>query len=150
MMAVEDLKKLLPDMARPVPEVLVEALCALDERTRLLDNEIARRAKEDEVARRLMTIPGIGPVIAMALTALARRLRRSNVDGILPRGLGSHRCNTPLGANSGSVRPRRWGNERCAVCSSSGRVLLSGGRREREPWQDHGWRVCSNANRRCL
>jgi transposase len=71
MMAVEDPKKLLPDMARPVLEVLVEALCALDERTRLLDNEIARRAKEDEVARRLMTIPGIGPVIATALTALA-------------------------------------------------------------------------------
>lgn len=36
-----------------------------------LDAEIARRAKEDEVARRLMTVPGIGPLIATALAVLA-------------------------------------------------------------------------------
>ena len=36
-----------------------------------MDREIAQRAKEDETARRLMTIPGIGPVTAMALAALA-------------------------------------------------------------------------------
>ena len=46
MMAVEVPEKLLPDMARLVLEVLVEALRALDERIRLLDNEIAHRAKE--------------------------------------------------------------------------------------------------------
>ena len=33
--------------------------------------EIARRAKADPVARRLMTIPGIGPIAATAITALA-------------------------------------------------------------------------------
>jgi hypothetical protein len=36
-----------------------------------LDNEFARRAREDEVARRLTTIPGIGPIAATAITALA-------------------------------------------------------------------------------
>ncbi|WP_455296895.1 IS110 family transposase [Brucella pituitosa] len=61
----------LPDMARPVLGVLVDMLATLDERIKVLDKEIARRAKEDEVAHRLMTIPGIGPVIATALTALA-------------------------------------------------------------------------------
>ena len=33
--------------------------------------EIARRAKEDDLARRLMTIPGIGPLIATAFATLA-------------------------------------------------------------------------------
>ena len=33
--------------------------------------EIARRAREDETARRLMTVPGIGPLVATALAALA-------------------------------------------------------------------------------
>lgn len=46
-------------------------LHTLDERIKFIDKEISRRAKEDEVAHRLMTIPGIGPVIAMALAALA-------------------------------------------------------------------------------
>ena len=36
-----------------------------------LDAEIARRAKENEVARRLMTVPGIGPLIATAIATLA-------------------------------------------------------------------------------
>lgn len=33
----------------------------LDRQVRELDKEIARRAREDEMSRRLMTIPGIGP-----------------------------------------------------------------------------------------
>lgn len=43
----------------------------LDAQVAALDKEIARRAREDEVARRLMTIPGIGPIAATAITALA-------------------------------------------------------------------------------
>ncbi len=35
-----------------------------------LDAEINRRSKEDAVARRLMTIPGVGPITATAITAL--------------------------------------------------------------------------------
>lgn len=50
---------------------LREASAALDEKICLLDKEIARRTKEDEVARRLMTIPGVGPITATAVTALA-------------------------------------------------------------------------------
>jgi len=33
--------------------------------------EIARRARQDDLARRLMTIPGVGPVVATAVEALA-------------------------------------------------------------------------------
>jgi transposase len=50
---------------------LVEQLSALDRRVAALDRDIARRAKEDTVARRLMTIPGIGAVTAVALVSLA-------------------------------------------------------------------------------
>ncbi|SPJ24124.1 hypothetical protein PAA8504_01950 [Palleronia abyssalis] len=49
----------------------MDGLRHLDERISELDAEIARRAREDEVARRLMTIPGIGPLIATALATLA-------------------------------------------------------------------------------
>jgi transposase len=49
----------------------VQTLRALDEQVAVLDVEIARRAKQDPVARRLMTIPGIGPVTASAIVALA-------------------------------------------------------------------------------
>ncbi|WP_409929074.1 transposase [Sphingomonas sp. BAUL-RG-20F-R05-02] len=37
----------------------------------MLDKEIARPAREDEVARQLMTISGIGPITATANAAIA-------------------------------------------------------------------------------
>ena len=50
---------------------MTDMLAELDHRIADLDKEIARRAREDEVARRLMTIPGIGPIAATAIVALA-------------------------------------------------------------------------------
>ena len=38
---------------------------------RLARPEIGRRSREDALARRLMTIPGVGPITATAITALA-------------------------------------------------------------------------------
>ena len=61
----------MPETARPILTGLIEMLHALDDRVTLLDREIAQRAKMDETARPLMTVPGVGPIIATALTALA-------------------------------------------------------------------------------
>ncbi|MER9304274.1 IS110 family transposase [Mesorhizobium sp. M0496] len=69
--AIEDKGSAVPEVARSILRLLVEQLRSLDERMALLDREIARRAKEDTEARRLMTIPGIGPITATALAALA-------------------------------------------------------------------------------
>lgn len=61
----------LPEAARNVLQLMHASLVALDEQIAKLDQEVARRAREDEVARRLMTIPGIGPITATAIAALA-------------------------------------------------------------------------------
>jgi transposase len=50
---------------------MLDLLASLNGRIAGLDKEIARRAREDEVSRRLMTIPGIGPITATAIAALA-------------------------------------------------------------------------------
>lgn len=68
---IEDPATSLPEAAWLTLRILVETLQSLDGRVAQLDIEIARRAKEDEVARRLTTIPGVGPVTATALAALA-------------------------------------------------------------------------------
>ena len=51
--------------------MLVAALTHLEVGIDELDSEIARRARENELARRLMTVPGIGPLIATAIAVLA-------------------------------------------------------------------------------
>ena len=46
---------------------LVRQIDALDEAIEAIDRELEASAKADETARRLMTIPGVGPVTASAL-----------------------------------------------------------------------------------
>jgi transposase len=69
--AIEDNHTGIPAMAQPVLRLLAEQLRSLDERVVLLDRELARRAKENVEAKRLATIPGIEPIPATALVALA-------------------------------------------------------------------------------
>jgi transposase len=68
---VEDPDSSLPADAIGTLKVLVAALTHLEAEIGKLDAEIARCAKENEVARRLMTVPGIGPLIATAIAVLA-------------------------------------------------------------------------------
>ena len=60
-----------PEAARPMLALLGAHIGALDAQIAVLDREIAHRAGSDADARRLMTIPGVGPVLATALVALA-------------------------------------------------------------------------------
>ena len=61
----------LPQAAQNMFRVMLAMLAELNRQVAALDKEITRRAREDEVARRLMTIPGIGPITATAIVALA-------------------------------------------------------------------------------
>ncbi len=59
----------VPDCVRLALAPLVRQIDALDEAIEAIDRELEASARTDETARRLMTIPGIGPVTAMALLA---------------------------------------------------------------------------------
>src|SRR4051794_35344180 len=67
---VEDPDAAVPESARAVLKVLIGTFQALEAQIQALEAEITQRAKADPVARRLMTIPGIGPIAATAITAL--------------------------------------------------------------------------------
>src|SRR3954447_25581772 len=67
---VEDPDSAVPGSARAVLTVLIGTVQALEAQIQALEAEITQRAKADPVARRLMTIPGIGPIAATAITAL--------------------------------------------------------------------------------
>lgn len=68
---VADPDTVVPEAARSALQTLASTLTRLEAEIRSLEAEITRRARENEVARRLMTIPGVGPLIATALVALA-------------------------------------------------------------------------------
>jgi transposase len=68
---VEDPASDLPVAARTILSVLSQTFQTLQLKIALLDREITARAKANETAKRRMTIPGIGPVAATAIVALA-------------------------------------------------------------------------------
>ena len=68
---IEDPGCALPEAARNVFLVMIDTIRTLDTRIDGFDREIAGRTKQDPDARRLATIPSVGPVIATAMLALA-------------------------------------------------------------------------------
>ncbi len=69
--ALEDPGSRLPELVRELGGLLLEQVCVLNTKINGLEKELNARARQDEEAARLMTIPGVGPVTAMALQAFA-------------------------------------------------------------------------------
>ena len=60
---------LVPDCVRQALAPLVHQIDAIDAQIDAIDEEIKTLVKADETARRLMTIPGVGPITASAIVA---------------------------------------------------------------------------------
>lgn len=61
----------LPAVVRELAQLLLDQIAGLSEKVADLDAELRRRASTDDTARRLTTIPGIGPITAAAITTFA-------------------------------------------------------------------------------
>jgi transposase len=66
---LEDATVPLPDLLRELVDELMTEWLFLSESVSRLTGRLEKAAKEDETARRLMTIRGVGPIIATALLA---------------------------------------------------------------------------------
>jgi transposase len=118
---IEDPNCHLPESARAVLKVLIATLRSLEENIAVLDSEIGLRSKEDPVARRLMTIPGVGPITATAIVALAPPVETFRTGRDFAAWLGL----TPLQRSTG-------GKQRLGATSKMGertirRLLIIGG-----------------------
>ena len=61
----------LPTAVKVLASLLLTQIRELGERIEGLEREIRQRIQSDAVAKRLMTIPGVGPIAAMAITTFA-------------------------------------------------------------------------------
>ena len=90
--ALEEPEAGLPEAARELGRVLLDQIETLTVRTKEPKAKILKRARESEAAKRLMGIPGVGPVCAMAFLAFAPPMEefRRGCDflawlGLIPR-----------------------------------------------------------------
>ena len=64
-------KDILPHTVISVCRVLFVLISSLSERIEALSLQLKQVSKQDDVAKRLMTMPGVGPVTAVSLSVLA-------------------------------------------------------------------------------
>ncbi len=69
--AIDDPGSGLPNQVIELGRALLSQIEELQRKIGVLEREIRVRTREDDVASRLMTIPGIGPICASAMMALA-------------------------------------------------------------------------------
>ena len=69
--AVEDADSGLPDPVRELGALLLVQVADLDEKIAELDTDLRKQVREDEQTKRLLSVPGIGTVSAMAVLAFA-------------------------------------------------------------------------------
>lgn len=65
----------LPDLVRDMGQLHLDRIAGLSAEIDNLNTRIAAAAKESDVTRKLQTMPGIGPICAMAITTFAPDLR---------------------------------------------------------------------------
>lgn len=78
----------LPQVVVALGRELLAHIAELSERISALDERIKEIAKVNEIARQLMTIPGIGPIIAVAMVAMAPPVSTFSKAVILQHGSG--------------------------------------------------------------
>ena len=148
--AIEDADSPLPGPVRELGALLFVQIGDLDEKIAELERDLRERAREDERTERLMSIPGIGPLCAMAIQAGLRA-----AAGELPvrpglRGLAGSwfpgRAR-PAGSRSWGGY-RRWVSAISGGCWSPARWRQSVGRRG-VARRTLGWPGCWRASRAC-
>ncbi|MBO9102435.1 transposase (plasmid) [Rhizobium sp. K1/93] len=133
----------LPEVARVLCKGLLEQVVFLSEQIAVLEKELRTRARQDELASRLMTIPGVGPICATAIEALAPAAETFSRGRDFAAWIGLCRLNkTPPAARTVSAKFPRWGSAIFAVSSFSEQRRLSAGQDDTERLPVHGWQEC--------
>ena len=123
--ALEDRDTGLPEAVRELAGLLFEQIAGLNGKIGDLEREIRAAAQQDEDVRRLMTVPGIGPITAMAIPLVfgpsRRRWRASSGAATSLPGSAWYRASTRPAASRDWARYRGWAS------------AISGGSRSQAP-----------------
>ena len=126
----------IPSSARRPLRVLATELAALELRIAALEAEIVARIRADPVARRLATIPGIGPIIAARITATVpdATVFRSGRDFAAWIGLVPRQNSTGGKARLGGISKRGNGTLRRLLVGGAMAAMFRSKVLQTDPW----------------
>jgi transposase len=85
---IDDMTPSLPLLVVELARVYLDQIDGLSEKVAELEKAIACEARRGDTTRRLQTMPGVGPITAMAIETFARQWRYSAAGAISQPGLG--------------------------------------------------------------
>ena len=146
-LALDEAASGLPAPVHELGGLLLDRIAALDAKIAGLDREIHLHARRDADAARLMTIPGIGPICAMAIQAFAPPLESFRCGRDFAAWLGLVPRQHSTGGKPGWAGYRRWASATSGGCWSAAPWRRcagpAGGARPTTP----GWPGCWRASR---
>lgn len=113
----------VPQLVRDIGRVYLEQIEQLSARVASLEKTLRHEAQCGEETRRLQTMPGIGPITAMAVEAFAPPMKTFKRGRDFAAWLGLVPVQHSTGGKQRLVEPRRWVNATSDGSSSS------------EPWR---------------
>jgi transposase len=114
----KELASSLPAAALAMFRLMLDLLAGLNSKIADLDREIARRAREDEVSRRLMTFPATAQSPPPRSPPSHRQPKPLPKAATSPPGWVSHPFKDRRAASRSSVPHPKWANARSDACSS--------------------------------
>ena len=114
--AVEEEKTSLPLLVVELSRVFLEQIDWLSKKIGELEKATVHEAAHGATSRRLLTMPGVGPITAMAMRPSHRRWPSSKADATSRPGLGSFPGNIRPAASRFLEKSRRWGNAMFGGC----------------------------------
>ena len=113
---LEDEKTGIPQIAHEVLAAMVVQINNLTTSIRQMEKRIVAWCRTNAAARRLSTIPGVGPITASALAPRSRIRRCFDPAAILQHGSASCRGSTRPAARPSSVGSPKWAISIYASC----------------------------------
>ena len=114
--AVEDPEAALPGTVRELAQIYLDQIAALSGKIAALEKTLRAEAAGDETTVRLQTMPGIGPITAMAIEAFAPPMASFRRGRDFAAWLGLVPRQHPPAASRCWGRSRRWASATSAGC----------------------------------
>jgi len=126
----------IPTSAKHALRVLASELATIELRIAVLETEIVTRTRADAVARRLATIPGIGPIIASRITATVPdpSIFRSGRDFAAWIGLAPRQNSTGGKVRLGGISKRGNGTLRRLLVGGAMAAMFRSKVLQTDPW----------------
>ena len=106
----------LPPAVREICRDLIERIADLTVRTDKPRTRIAAMSRQAETTRRLQTMPGVGPILSLAIKAFAPVMESFWRGRDFAAWLGLVPLQKSSGANNDWAECRRWGSATSADC----------------------------------